>query len=532
MRIIQPALFALLFLLLSCHNYQKDGGHLAVEARPETTYGDLEPMMEDQEIPSFNTEEYDYLPENEFRNALDHPLSTFSIDVDHASYSNMRRFLMHGQLPPADAVRIEELINYFSYDYPAPADEQPFSIATELAACPWAPDHQLLHIGLKGREIPREELPPSNLVFLLDVSGSMNDPNKLPLLKSAFKLLVDQLREQDRVAIAVYAGSSGLALSSTPGNQKQVILAALDQLQAGGSTAGAEGIDLAYRVAGEHFLPNGNNRVILATDGDFNVGPSSDGELTRLIEKKREQGIFLSVLGFGMGNYKDSKMEKLADHGNGHYAYIDNLTEARKVLVSEMAGTLHTIAKDVKIQIEFNPVRVREYRLIGYENRLLNAEDFNDDRKDAGDIGAGHTVTALYELVPAGSDGPAAGKIDPLKYQRQQLSDRAHGSTDWLTIKLRYKAPQAGSSELISRIVAEEDRLTGKTSENFRFAAAVASFGMLLRNSSFKGDSSFDEVLTLARGAKGSDPHGYRREFIELVELAQSLASSTTAKTN
>ena len=361
------------------------------------------PFVDNQSRGEFNTEEYGRITENDFLEAVNHPLSTFSIDVDTASYSNVRRFLNQGQLPPADAVRIEELINYFKYDYPQPEGDHPFSITTELATCPWEPAHKLIHIGLQGKRIPLANAPANNLVFLIDTSGSMDEPDKLPLLKSAFKLLTDQLREQDHVAIVVYAGAAGLVLPATSGSDKKTILSAIDKLEAGGSTAGGAGINLAYEVARRSFIPTANNRVILATDGDFNVGVSSDGELLRLIERERESGVFLTVLGFGTGNIKDSKMELLADQGNANYAYVDTIREARKVLVSELGGTLNTIAKDVKIQVEFNPANVQAYRLIGYENRLMRAEEFNDDKKDAGELGAGHSVTALYEIIPVGA---------------------------------------------------------------------------------------------------------------------------------
>lgn len=356
-------------------------------------------FADNQSRGEFNTEEYGRITENEFLAAVNNPLSTFSIDVDTASYSNVRRFINQGQLPPADAVRIEELINYFKYKYPEPDGDEPFSISAELAACPWEPAHKLVHIGLQGKRIPLANAPANNLVFLIDTSGSMDSPDKLPLLKSAFKLLTDQLREQDRVAIVVYAGSAGLVLPSTSGSDKKTILSAIDKLEAGGSTAGGAGIDLAYEVARTSFIPSANNRVILATDGDFNVGVSSDGDLLRLIEREREAGVFLTVLGFGAGNIKDSKMELLADKGNGNYAYVDTIHEARKMLVSGLGGTLNTIAKDVKVQVEFNPANVQAYRLIGYENRLMRAEEFNDDKKDAGELGAGHSVTALYEII-------------------------------------------------------------------------------------------------------------------------------------
>lgn len=466
----------------------------------------------------FNTEDYDNISENGFHKASDEPLSTFSIDVDAASYSNVRRYLNDNTLPPAGAVRVEELINYFKYDYPAPAGSHPFSIHTEMAACPWNKDHQLVLIGLQGKKIPVENLPPSNLVFLIDVSGSMNDPLKLPLVKSSLELLVDQLREEDKLSIVVYAGAAGLVLPPTSGSNKRTIKDALARLQAGGSTAGGEGIRLAYKTAREHLLPKGNNRVILCTDGDFNIGVSSDDDLVRLIEKERESGVYLTVLGYGMGNYKDNKMQKLADKGNGNHAYIDGLSEAKKVLVSEFGGTLFTIAKDVKLQLEFNPARVQGYRLVGYENRLLNKEDFNDDKKDAGELGSGHTVTALYEVIPAGVKSPFLKDVDPLKYQSSK--NTASASPELMTIKFRYKAPEGGSSKLIEHPVVDKHIAFEKTSENFRFAASVAQFGMLLRDSEFKGTSSFSSIVRVANGAKGKDAEGYRKEFITLVKKA------------
>ncbi len=474
----------------------------------------------------YNTEGYATIHENIFLDPTRKPLSTFSIDVDAASYSNVRRFLRQGRKPPKDAVRIEEFVNYFTYDYTEPEGEDPFSVYTELSSAPWNPDHQLLHIGLQGRRIPVDNLPPSNLVFLIDVSGSMNSPNKLGLLKSAFKLLTNQLRSQDKVSIVVYAGAAGVVLTPTPGNQKQIILAALGQLQAGGSTAGGEGIKLAYKIAQEQYLEGGNNRVILATDGDFNIGASSNAEMERLIENEREKGVFLTVLGFGMGNYKDSKMEILADKGNGNYAYIDDIMEARKVLVNEFGGTLFTIAKDVKLQIEFNPAQVKGYRLIGYENRRLRDEDFNDDKKDAGELGSGHTVTALYEIIPHDSKSYSAylKSVDPLKYQKQRNGSDAGYSAELMTLKLRYKQPQGASSRLITRtVVSESIRLSG-TSDNFRWSAAVASFGMLLRESEFKGTATYALVEKWARGAQGPDHQGYRREFIGLVQSVDLLA--------
>lgn len=473
----------------------------------------------DAEPFSHNTENYDFIKESTFLDAQKNPLSTFSIDVDNASYSNVRRFLNQGQRPPADAVRIEEMVNYFNYDYPQPTGNVPFSVTTELSACPWNKANQLLHIGLQGKRVPTDQLPPSNLVFLIDVSGSMFSPDKLPLVKAGLKLLVEELRPQDQVSMVVYAGAAGLVLPSTSGKDKKKIIAALDKLEAGGSTAGGAGIKLAYKVAEENFLDGGNNRVILASDGDFNVGVSSDSELQRLIEKKRETGVFLTVLGFGTGNLKDSRMEQLANKGNGNYAYIDNIREAHKVFVNEFGGTLFTIAKDVKLQLEFNPAKVKAYRLIGYENRALANEEFNDDKKDAGDMGSGHTVTALYEIVPTGATSDTqAGTVDALKYQKTTLDPKAKSSNEMLTMKLRYKEPDGETSRLMTKTVNSQAIPTDQTSDNFRFSAAVAACGMLLRDSEHKGNASFPMVLDLAKNARGKDEEGYRIEFVNLVK--------------
>nr|WP_240348159.1 VWA domain-containing protein [Longitalea arenae] len=457
--------------------------------------------------------------------ATQHPLSTFSIDVDEAAYSNVRRYINNGSIPPAGAVRIEEMVNYFDYSYPKPKNEEPFTVNTELSECPWNPQHRLVHIGLQGKEIPVRNLPNANLVFLIDVSGSMEDANKLPLVKSSLKILADQLRPDDKVAIVVYAGNAGLVLPSTSGANKSAIKQAIDQLEAGGSTAGGEGIQLAYTIARENFIKGGNNRIILATDGDFNVGASSDDELVALIEKERKSGVFLSVLGYGMGNYKDNKMQQLADKGNGNHSYIDNINEARKVLVTEFGSTLFTIAKDVKIQVEFNPAKVQGYRLIGYENRVMAAEDFNDDQKDAGELGSGHTVTALYEVIPAGVKTDFIGKVDELKYQPTKISLTPGGSDEIMTIKLRYKKPDEELSKLIVHPVNDTHLALANTSDNFRFSAAVACFGMLLRNSAFKQHATFQQVLQLAKGAKGADENGYRQEFINLAQAAGSLTA-------
>ena len=480
--------------------------------------------------PNFNTEGYASVNENGYKNVKINPLSTFSIDVDNASYSNIRRFINGGQLPPADAVRIEEMINYFKYDYSEPRGEHPFSVYTELAVCPWNKKHFLLHAGLRGKSIDKSSLPPSNLVFLIDVSGSMNAQNKLPLLKSAFGLLVNELRPQDRVAIVVYAGAAGLVLESTPGNKKEAIMSAIDNLEAGGSTAGGAGLRLAYKEAEKNLVKGGNNRIILATDGDFNVGESSNGGMERLVEEKRETGVFITVLGFGMGNYKDDKMELIADKGNGNYSYIDNLQEARKVLVREFGGTLFTIAKDVKFQIEFNPGKVKSYRLIGYENRLLNDEDFNDDTKDAGEMGSGHNVTALYEIVPADSDEDVPS-VDPLKYSnstdRNYVNDYQKNENDYsneyMTIKLRYKKPDGKTSMMFEKVVKGSIRDMDDATDNLKFAAAVIEFGMILRDSEFKGNSTLEGAAKLARSARGEDEDGYRSEMIRLIDTAKDL---------
>ena len=483
--------------------------------------------------PGFNTEDYRRIYENTWKAPGRDPLSTFSIDVDAASYTNIRRFVAEGGLPPKDAVRIEEMLNYFPYEYAEPTGDAPFSVTTELAAAPWHSGHRLVLIGLQGRRIPMEALPPNNLVFLIDVSGSMNDPRKLPLVQSAFRLLVNQLRPQDRVAIVVYAGAAGLVLSPTGGDRKDVILDAIERLRAGGSTAGAAGIQLAYETARKSLLAEGNNRVILATDGDFNVGVSSEGDLLRLIEEQRGHGVFLTVLGFGTGNLKDSRMEQLADKGNGHYAYVNDIHEARKVFVQELGATLYTIAKDVKIQVEFNPARVAAYRLVGYENRLLASEDFNDDAKDAGELGAGHSVTALYEIVPAGAPiDVKLGSIDNLKYQPTVQEGRASDAArtgEWMTVKLRYKTPRGSSSLLLTQAVRSESR---HPSETFRFATAVAGVGMLLRASEYQGETTYAAMIAQARGALGADRDGYRGEFVRLAEAIELLARRVNSGDN
>ncbi len=471
-----------------------------------------------------NTEAYDPIIENSFLAADRNPLSTFSIDVDTASYSNVRRFLLsEGRLPPPDAVRIEELINYFPYRYPQPRDGHPVAFTLDIAECPWNAKHYLVRIGLMAKRIDPREMPPRNFVFLVDTSGSMGAVNRLPLLQQSLHTLVDQLNERDRVAIVAYAGSAGLVLPTTSGNRKDTIHNAIDRLHAGGSTNGGEGILLAYRTAENSFLPGGINRVILGTDGDFNVGVTNQGDLVRLIEEKRKSGVYLTILGFGMGNLKDSTMEKLANRGNGHYAYIDSEIESRKVFV-EQGAALVTVAKDVKLQIEFNPQLVGAYRLIGYEDRLLQAHEFNDDKKDAGDMGSGHTVTALYEILPSGQPLPGA-KVDALKYQKAPTPSKAADNGEWLTVKLRYKDPEAESSKLLSQPLKGEPLTLSQMAPDFRFASAVASFGMLLRNSEYRGTATYAGVRKLASNAVGEDRNGHRAEFLDLVNVAERLAS-------
>ncbi len=478
-----------------------------------------------------NTESYAGIVDNPFLAAGNNPLSTFSIDVDRASYSNVRRFVLAGQMPPKDAVRIEELINYFPYDYRGPARNasHPFSVTTEVAAAPWKRGHRIVRVGLQGTRLETATLPPSNLVFLIDVSGSMQPENKLPLVKSSLRMLVDQLREQDHVAIVVYAGSAGLVLEPTSGANKARILQAINRLEAGGSTAGGAGIKLAYSIARDAHLPRGNNRVILATDGDFNVGVSSDSEMGRLIEEERQFGTYLTVLGYGMGNYKDSKLETLADKGNGNYAYIDDIAEARKVLVTEMGGTLFTIAKDVKLQVEFNPARVQAYRLIGYENRALRSEDFANDKKDAGEMGAGHSVTALYEIIPVGvrSDVSIRGQ-DTLRYQTTTGMTSRALSNELMMVKLRYKRPNADTSILFTHTVP--DRLTAP-SVDFTFTTAVAALGMIMRDSEYKGTASLEDVIALAQRSLGDDVNGYRAEFLELARSYERLVHTQSTLT-
>ena len=474
---------------------------------------------------NFNTNEFDHITDNPFLRSRDNPLSTFSIDVDTAGYSIVRTFLQRGNLPPKSSVRIEELINYFDYDYPPPDDGRPFAVRAETGVCPWNTGHLLTRIAIKGKEFPAAERPPVNLTFLLDVSGSMDEPNKLPLLKTAMAMLADELGAQDRVAVCVYAGAAGTVLEPTSGNNKERIFEALRKLNAGGSTAGGAGIQLAYRLAEENFNPAGINRVILCTDGDFNVGITSRSELVDLIKEKSDSGVYLTVLGFGMGNYHDGTLKQLATKGNGNYGYIDTIEEANKMLVRQMSGTLVTIANDVKIQIEFNPAAVGAYRLIGYENRLLRAEEFNDDTVDAGDIGAGHTVTAFYEIIPPGTEADTLPGVDPLRstVQRDAGDAAAVFADELCTVKIRYKLPGETVSSLLSFPIKTQDiRKAGESSADFNFAASVAAFGMLLRDSPHKGSADFKTILSLAESSFGTDEYGYRRGFVQLVRAAKA----------
>ena len=484
-------------------------------------------------------ENYAHLDDNPIKRVAEQPVSTFSIDVDTGSYSNIRRMLREGRLPPHDAVRVEELINYFSYHYPIPTTKDtPFSVTTEIAPSPWASHHQLLRIGIKGYEVPKNEIPAANLVFLIDVSGSMRSPNKLGLLKQSLTLLTQQLGARDRVSMVVYAGASGVVLSPTPGNEKATILQAIQRLQAGGSTNGAAGIRLAYQMAEQSFIPGGINRILLATDGDFNVGTTNFETLKALVEEKRKSGVTLTTLGFGEGNYNDHLAEQLADNGNGANYYIDSLQEAQKVLVDQLSSTMQTIAADTKIQIEFNPNVVSEYRLIGYENRLLKREDFNNDKVDAGDIGAGHTVTALYEITLAGQPG----SVDPLRYgkrsgEHNEKEGRRHEesrnpNTDEIAfLRLRYKIPGQAKSHLIEHPLYRHDvqSVLTHTSNDFRFAASVAVFGQLLKGGNYTGSYTYDDVMNLARDSRGDDPFGYRSEFLQLVNLAKTLSTHSPA---
>jgi len=475
------------------------------------------------EVTPIDRENYAHFDDNPIKRVKDNPVSTLSIDVDTGAYANVRRVLNSGRLPQHDAVRVEEMINYFTYDYPLPeALDPPFRVTTEVAPTPWNKKTNLLHIGIKGYNIPKDKLPPANLVFLADVSGSMNSPDKLGLLKSALKLLTKQLSEKDKVSIVVYAGASGVVLEPTAGNETATINAALDRLSAGGSTNGGEGIQLAYAMAQKAFIKGGINRILLATDGDFNVGTVNFEALKNLVEEKRKSGISLTTLGFGTGNYNDYLMEQLADAGNGNYAYIDSINEARKVLVDEISSTFNTIAKDVKIQIEFNPAIVAEYRLIGYENRLLKREDFNNDKVDAGEIGAGHSVTALYEIALVGSGGE---RLEKLRYNENQSKTQAQHKNELAFVRLRYKAPNGNTSKLLENRVLQQQiiKKLNQTSQRFRFSAAVAAFGQQLRGGKYLQRFSYSHIISLARGARGEDPFGYRAEFLNLVKLAESL---------
>ena len=536
-----PHLFSLCFSLLflfSCENDSKTlesivdpssprsaANHDAKMAVEEVSTAYAYEQDEEEAVVSKdinNTEEYDKIEENSFQNVAQTPVSTFSIDVDNASYSNVRRYLEMDQLPQAGAVRIEEMINYFDYDYPQPQGNDPFSINTEISTAPWNTDHHLIHIGLQGKELAYNDLKSSNLVFLIDASGSMSDENKLPLLKKSLKLLLTELDDKDRVAIVAYAGAAGLVLPSTPASQHETILNALDGVNSGGSTAGGEGIELAYQIAKENLIADGNNRVILATDGDFNVGVSSSSSLVSLIEEKRKDNIYLTICGFGMGNYKDGRMEQISNAGNGNYFYIDNIREAKKVFVTQMRANMFTIAKDVKIQIEFNPNTIKAYRLIGYENRLLAKEDFDDDTKDAGELGAGHTVTAIYEVILSDSKSKQAiAKAADLKYQTKTS---AGNSSDLMTVKFRYKPIKSDKSILLEQVL-NKSAIVGleNSSENYRFSAAVAGFGMLLRDSEFKGTATYDNIYNLAKPALGTDKENYRAEFLQLVKTASAL---------
>lgn len=467
-----------------------------------------------------NRETYAKVQENAYTSVQQQPLSTFSIDVDKASYANVRRYLSDNLMPPADAVRVEELINYFTYDITTNSSEHPFAIRSEVARSPWDHKKKLVHITLKAPDLNLSRATRNNLTFLIDVSGSMYDADKLPLLKDCLKMLIENLREQDKISIVVYAGAAGVVLKPTSGKDKEDILNALDQLQAGGSTAGGQGIELAYSLAAKHFMPDGNNRIILATDGDFNVGVTSVKDLTKLIEQKRASGIYLSVLGFGRGNINDETMELLADKGNGNYHYIDGLLEGKKVLVTEMGGTLFTVAKDVKIQVEFNPKYVRSYKLLGYENRMLNAEDFNNDKKDAGELGAGHCVTAIYEIMTTDTDTG----IDSLRYQQQVLTELANGN-ELMNIKVRYKKPDAFRSIKFEMPVSYQDQELTSASQEMQFAVSVALFGLKLRNSSFVQQISYNQIISMSKASRGIDENGYRAEFTRLVETAELLAS-------
>jgi Ca-activated chloride channel family protein len=504
----------LLVIFMSCKQEHKEET-TTEEAVPTEVPETLDLEMPENSAREENTESYAEVKENAFESPTQSPLSTFSIDVDNASYTNIRRFINNGQKIPKDAVRVEEMVNFFKYTYPQPNNEHPFSINTEFSQCPWNENHKLLKIGLQGKNIPMTNLPSSNLVFLIDVSGSMNDENKLPLLKESMKILVRELREKDKVSIVVYAGSSGVVLEPTSGNEKEKIMDAFDDLEAGGSTAGGEGIELAYKLAQKNFIKGGNNRVVIATDGDFNVGASSDKEMEDLIEEKRKSGVFLTVLGYGMGNYKDSKMEILANKGNGNYAYIDNIQEANRFLGKEFKGSMFAIAKDVKIQIEFNPKHVQAYRLIGYENRMLKAEDFKNDAIDAGELGSGHTVTALYEIIPIGVESTYIPS--DLKYTKTK-KEIANYDDELATIKFRYKKPDGEKSIEMIKTIDNKYVALDKSSADFKFSTAVAWFGLKLRESKLISNTSQSEIRKLAKSGLSNDDEGYKSEFIRLVD--------------
>lgn len=517
-----PAVLVTAMLFFGC--YDGSMTNMAVMTDSCSGFTSTQEVALAEDVVPHNTEEYNVIRENGFKDVKHEPLSTFSIDVDKAAYSNVRRFLNYNQLPPSGAVRIEEMINYFTYDYPQPKGEHPFAVKTELGACPWNSEHRLLHIGIQGKSLDYQNLKASNLVFLVDVSGSMDDNNKLPLVKKSLKMLVKELGEQDRIALVTYAGEAGVALRSTPCSEKDKIIRAIERLGAGGSTAGNAGIRKAYEVAKDNYIAGGNNRVVLATDGDFNVGVSSTDALVELIEEKRKDDIYLTICGYGMGNYKDGRMEQISNAGNGNYFYIDNIKEAQKVFVTEMRANMFTIAKDVKIQIEFNPAHVASYRLIGYEDRLLNKEDFNNDKKDAGELGAGHTVTALYEIIPPGAKS-TVNSVDKLKYQEEaKPKTTSLHSKELMVLKLRYKPINSEESKLVESVVYNEPLTMDKTSENLRWSASVAAFGMLLRKSSYIGEFKYADVRSLAQGSKSKDEAGYRDEFVKMVETAQLLA--------
>ena len=506
--------YLLAFLLVAlCSCKKQSNQDEAIESIDITSVAPEEEQAYDTS--DSNTESYAELEENPFESPKTAPLSTFSIDVDNASYTNIRRFINEGQKVPKNAVRVEEMMNFFKYKYPQPKGQDPFSITTEYSDCPWNKNSRLLKIGLQGKDIPMTNLPASNLVFLVDVSGSMDDANKLPLLKESMKILVKELRSKDKVSIVVYAGSAGVVLEPTSGDDKDAIMDAFDELHAGGSTAGGEGIELAYKLAEQNFIKEGNNRVVIATDGDFNVGASSDDDMEKLIEQKRKSGVFLTVLGFGMGNYQDSKMEILADKGNGNYAYIDNIQEANRFLGKEFKGSMFAIAKDVKIQIEFNPKHVQAYRLIGYENRKLKAEDFKNDAIDAGELGSGHTVTALYEVIPTGVESDYVPS--DLKYTKVKTDD-ANYSDELATIKFRYKKPDGEKSIEMINTIEDKKVVLNQTSPDFKFTSAVAWFGLKLRESKYISNSSGEEIKRLAKSGLSNDDEGYRAEFIRLVE--------------